>query len=206
MYLPYGKRLLDLLLAGGALLLLWPVMVLVAVALWIGFNGKVLFRQQRPGLHGKPFWFYKFVTMTEARDLHGQLLPDAQRLTPLGKFIRKTSLDELPQLLNVLQGQMSMVGPRPLLMDYLPLYSPEQARRHEVKPGITGWAQVNGRNLLAWEEKFGYDVWYVEHVSLRVDLLVLGRTLKHLLKPEGISAPGTATMERFTGSSKTSSP
>ncbi|KAA3439637.1 sugar transferase [Rufibacter hautae] len=204
-YLPYGKRSLDLLLAGSALLLLWPVMVLVAGVLWVGFNGQVLFRQQRPGLHGKPFGFYKFVTMTQARDLHGNLLPDAQRLTPLGKFIRKTSLDELPQLINVLQGEMSIVGPRPLLMEYLPLYSPEQARRHDVKPGITGWAQVNGRNLLDWEEKFAYDIWYVEHVSLRVDLLVLWRTIKHLFKPEGISAPGTATMERFTGSSNSSS-
>ncbi|ALI98355.1 sugar transferase [Rufibacter tibetensis] len=204
-YLPYGKRLLDLLLAGIALLLLWPVMVLVAVVLWIGFDGHILFRQQRPGLHGKPFSFYKFVTMTQARDQHGNLLPDAQRLTPLGKFIRKTSLDELPQLLNVLQGQMSIIGPRPLLMEYLPLYSLEQARRHEVKPGITGWAQVNGRNLLRWEEKFRYDLWYVEHVSLRVDALILWRTMKHLVKPEGISAPGTATMERFNGSSNSSS-
>ncbi|WP_207435319.1 sugar transferase [Sabulibacter ruber] len=205
MYRAFGKRFLDLLLAGSALLLLWPVMVLVAVVLWFGFGGKVLFRQQRPGLHGKPFGFYKFVTMTQARDVHGQLLPDAQRLTPLGKFIRKTSLDELPQLINVLKGDMSLIGPRPLLMDYLPLYTPEQARRHQVRPGITGWAQVNGRNLLRWEEKFAYDVWYVEHLSLRVDLLILGRTMKHLFKPEGISAPGTATMERFTGSSNTSS-
>ncbi|GGK63670.1 sugar transferase [Rufibacter glacialis] len=204
-YLPYGKRFLDLLLATSALLLLWPVMLLVAAVLWLGFGGHVLFRQQRPGLHGKPFTFCKFVTMTQARDQHGQLLPDAQRLTPLGKFIRKTSLDELPQLLHVLRGQMSVVGPRPLLMEYLPLYTPEQARRHQVKPGITGWAQVNGRNLLRWEEKFRYDLWYVEHVSLRVDALILWRTVKHLFRPEGISAPGTATMERFTGSSNTSS-
>ncbi|WP_205504493.1 sugar transferase [Rufibacter psychrotolerans] len=205
MYLAFGKRFLDLLLAGTALLVLWPVMALVAVALWVGLGGKVLFRQQRPGLHGKPFAFYKFRTMTEARDLHGTLLPDAQRLTPLGKFLRKTSLDELPQLLNVLKGDMSLVGPRPLLMEYLPLYSPEQARRHLVRPGITGWAQVNGRNLLRWEEKFAYDVWYVDHVSFRVDLRILGRTIRHLLNPRGISAPGTATMERFTGSANQSS-
>ncbi|MFB9863727.1 sugar transferase [Rufibacter immobilis] len=206
MYLAFGKRLLDLLLAGGALLLLWPVMVLVALVLWVGFDGKVLFTQPRPGLHGKPFLFYKFVTMTQAHDLHGQLLPDAQRLTPLGKFIRKTSLDELPQLLNVLRGEMSIVGPRPLLMDYLPLYTSEQARRHHVKPGITGWAQINGRNAISWEQKFLFDLWYVEHVSLRVDLLILWRTLRHVLKPSGISAPGSATMERFTGSSHPTSP
>lgn len=206
MYQPHGKRLLDLLLAGTALLLLWPAMAVVAVALWWGFNGQVLFRQQRPGLHGQPFWFYKFVTMTNARDVHGQLLPDAQRLTPLGKFIRRASLDELPQLFNVLRGHMSVVGPRPLLMDYLPLYSSEQARRHQVKPGITGWAQVNGRNLLRWEEKFTFDVWYVEHVSLKTDLMILWRTVKHLFKPEGISAPGTATMERFTGSANPNTP
>ncbi|GAB2547065.1 sugar transferase [Rufibacter soli] len=200
MYQRFGKRLLDLLLAGGALLVLWPVMLVVAVALWLGFKGRVLFKQPRPGLHGKPFLFYKFVTMTNTQDRFGQLLPDGQRLTPLGKFIRKTSLDELPQLFNVLRGDMSLVGPRPLLMEYLPLYSPEQARRHQVKPGITGWAQVNGRNLLGWEEKFTFDVWYVEHLSFKVDMMILWRTVRHLFKPEGISAPGTATMERFTGS------
>jgi lipopolysaccharide/colanic/teichoic acid biosynthesis glycosyltransferase len=200
MYLRFGKRLLDLLLAGGALLVLWPVMLVLAVALWLGFKGQVLFKQPRPGLHGKPFLFYKFVTMTNTQDRFGQLLPDGQRLTPLGKFIRKTSLDELPQLFNVLRGDMSLVGPRPLLMEYLPLYSPEQARRHQVKPGITGWAQVNGRNLLGWEEKFTFDVWYVEHLSFKVDMMILWRTVRHLFKPEGISAPGTATMERFTGS------
>ncbi|WP_066829728.1 sugar transferase [Rufibacter ruber] len=199
MYQRFGKRFLDLLIAGAALLLLWPVLLAVALVLWVGFDGRVLFRQQRPGLHGQPFTFYKFVTMTQARDLQGHLLPDAQRLTPLGKLIRKTSLDELPQLFNVLRGDMSLIGPRPLLLDYLPLYNAEQARRHHVKPGITGWAQVNGRNLLSWEEKFTFDLWYVEHVSLQVDLLILWRTLRHLFKPEGISAPGTATMERFTG-------
>jgi len=203
MYLPYGKRFLDLLLAAAALLLLCPVILGVAAVLWVGFKGRVLFMQPRPGLHGKPFLFYKFVTMTDDRDQQGQLLPDAQRLTPLGKFIRETSLDELPQLFNVLRGDMSLVGPRPLLMEYLPLYSAQQARRHDVKPGITGWAQVNGRNLLRWEEKFTFDVWYVEHVSFRVDLMILWRTLRHLLQPKGISAPGTATMDRFTGSPNT---
>lgn len=201
MYLPYGKRLLDLLLAGSALLLLWPVMLAVAGVLWIGLKGKVLFRQQRPGLHGKPFTFYKFRTMTDERDANGTLLPDAQRLTRLGKLVRSTSLDELPQLLNVVKGDMSLVGPRPLLMEYLPLYTPEQARRHQVKPGITGWAQVNGRNALSWEEKFTFDVWYVQHASLRLDLKILYLTGKHLLQPRGINAPGSATMERFTGSS-----
>ncbi|WP_345168765.1 sugar transferase [Nibribacter koreensis] len=205
MYLPHGKRFLDLLLAGTALLLLWPVMLAVAVALWFGFDGKVLFRHQRPGLRGKAFTFYKFTTMTQRRDANGELLPDEQRLTPLGRFIRKTSLDELPQLWNVIKGDMSLVGPRPLLMEYLPLYTREQASRHSVKPGITGWAQVNGRNLLTWEEKFTFDVWYVEHVSFKVDLHILWRTFKHVFKPEGISAPNTATMPRFTGSSNTAS-
>ncbi|MGV3540920.1 MAG: sugar transferase [Rufibacter sp.] len=205
MYYPHGKRFLDLALAGTALLLLWPLMLAVALLLWVGFKGNILFRQQRPGLRGQPFTFYKFVTMTQARDLHGNLLPDAQRLTALGKFIRKTSLDELPQLFNVLKGDMSLVGPRPLLMDYLPLYNAEQARRHHVKPGITGWAQVNGRNLLTWEEKFTFDLWYVEHVSFKVDVKILWQTLGHLVKPKGISAPGTATMERFTGTGNPSS-
>ncbi len=200
MYLPTGKRILDLVLAGTALLLLWPVMVLVAAALWVDLRGNVLFRQPRPGLHGKPFLFLKFRTMTNARNQHGQLLPDAQRLTKLGSFLRKTSLDELPQLLNVLRADMSVVGPRPLLMEYLPLYSPQQARRHLVKPGITGWAQINGRNLLLWEEKFTFDVWYVDHVSFTLDFQIIWRTVRHLFKPTGISAPGTATMPRFTGS------
>jgi lipopolysaccharide/colanic/teichoic acid biosynthesis glycosyltransferase len=205
MYLSFGKRFLDFLLAGAALLVLWPVMLVVAAALWFGFEGKVLFRQQRPGLHGKPFTFYKFTTMTQHRDVNGELLPDEQRLTSLGRFIRKTSLDELPQLWNVVKGDMSLVGPRPLLMEYLPLYTPEQTKRHAVKPGITGWAQVNGRNLLTWEEKFIFDVWYVEHVSFKVDLQILWRTFKHVIKREGISAPNTATMPRFTGSSNTAS-
>ncbi|MFC6997416.1 sugar transferase [Rufibacter roseus] len=201
MYQPHGKRLFDISLGSATLLLLWPLMVLVAAVLWFSLKGRILFRQQRPGLHGKPFTFYKFRTMTDKLDIHGELLPDAERLTTIGKLIRRTSLDELPQLLNVLRGDMSFVGPRPLLMDYLPLYSPEQARRHLVKPGITGWAQVNGRNLLKWEEKFTFDVWYVEHVSFKLDLYILWRTVRHLFKPEGVSAPGTATMERFTGSS-----
>ncbi|WP_192821874.1 sugar transferase [Rufibacter sp. LB8] len=204
MYHPTGKRILDLALAASALLWLWPVMLVVTVVVWFGFDGKVLFKQLRPGLHGQPFTFYKFTTMTQAQDQHGDLLPDGQRLTNLGKFLRRTSLDELPQLFNVLKGDMSVVGPRPLLMDYLPLYSPEQARRHHVKPGITGWAQVNGRNHLRWEEKFTFDVWYVTHISLRLDLRILWLTVRHLFQPRGISAPGTATMERFTGSSSKS--
>lgn len=159
----------------------------------------VLFRQVRPGLHGAPFEMVKFRTMTEQRGADGRLLPDSQRLTPFGRFLRASSLDELPELWNVLKGEMSLVGPRPLLMEYLPLYSTEQARRHDARPGITGWAQVNGRNALSWNEKFALDVWYVEHRSLWGDVKILGLTLKKVLIREGISAAGEATMSKFTG-------
>ena len=159
----------------------------------------VLFRQRRPGLHGKPFTIYKFRTMTDARDAQGKLLPDAERLTPFGRFLRSASLDELPELFNVLKGDMSLVGPRPLLMQYLDRYTPEQMRRHEVKPGITGWAQVNGRNAITWEQKFALDVWYVDNKSLGLDGKIILLTLWKILKREGISQPGQATMEEFMG-------
>lgn len=159
----------------------------------------MLFKQIRPGLGGQPFTMYKFRTMTDERGSNGELLPDKQRLTPFGKFLRSSSLDELPGLVNVLRGEMSLVGPRPLLTEYLPLYSPEQARRHQVRPGLTGWAQVNGRNTLSWEKKFEYDVWYVDHRSFLLDLRILWMTVQKVLKRDGISAPGEATMSRFEG-------
>jgi lipopolysaccharide/colanic/teichoic acid biosynthesis glycosyltransferase len=160
----------------------------------------VLFRQVRPGLQGRPFTMVKFRTMTDDRGPDGALLPDARRLTPFGRFLRASSLDELPELWNVLKGDMSLVGPRPLLMEYLPLYTPEQARRHEVRPGITGWAQVNGRNAISWANKFALDVWYVDHRSLWLDLQILWRTVRKVLVRDGISAEGEATMPKFTGS------
>jgi lipopolysaccharide/colanic/teichoic acid biosynthesis glycosyltransferase len=194
------KRVFDFVAASLALLLLAvPLLVLV----WLirhKLGSPVLFRQVRPGLHGKPFTMVKFRTMTDERGPDGALLPDAQRLTPFGRFLRSSSLDELPELWNVLKGDMSLVGPRPLLMEYLPLYTPEQARRHEVRPGITGWAQVNGRNAISWEDKFALDVWYVDHCSLWVDMQILWRTVRKVLVRDGISAAGEATMSKFTGS------
>lgn len=193
------KRCIDLLAAAAGLVLLaLPLLALI----WLirrKIGSPVFFRQTRPGLHGKPFQMVKFRTMTDARDAQGALLPDAVRLTPFGRFLRATSLDELPELWNVLKGDMSLVGPRPLLMEYLPLYSPEQARRHVVRPGVTGWAQVNGRNAISWEEKFALDVWYVDHQSLALDLRILWLTVKKVLVREGISAAGEATMGKFTG-------
>lgn len=176
-------------------------MGLLALLVRFKLGAPVLFRQQRPGLHGRPFTLYKFRTMTDARDAEGALLPDAERLTSFGHFLRSTSLDELPELFNVLKGEMSLVGPRPLLMEYLPRYTPEQQRRHEVRPGLTGWAQVNGRNALSWEEKFALDVWYVEHCSFWLDLKILVLTTGKIINREGISQPGHATMEEFRGSS-----
>ena len=199
-YKRFGKRLTDLGLALAALALLWPVLLCLAVLVRLQLGVPVLFRQTRPGLHGRPFSILKFRTMTDARDAQGNLLPDGERLTRFGRFLRSASLDELPELFNVLRGDMSLVGPRPLLMAYLPLYSPEQARRHEVRPGITGWAQVNGRNALSWEEKFAMDVWYVDHRSLRLDVKILVLTVRKVLARDGISAAGEATMPRFTGS------
>ena len=200
---PYGrcaKRALDLALTIQALAILSPLLGLTALLVYLELGFPALFRQQRPGLCDKPFTLYKFRTMTDARDGQGNLLPDAERLSPLGRFLRSTSLDELPELFNVLKGDMSLVGPRPLLMQYLDRYTPEQRRRHEVKPGITGWAQVNGRNALTWEEKFALDVWYVDHRSLWLDLKILALTSWKTLQREGISQPGQATAEEFTGS------
>jgi sugar transferase EpsL len=194
------KRGLDLAIALILLIGLSPLLALLALAVRWKLGRPVLFAQTRPGLHGAPFEFYKFRTMTNARNQAGELLPDAARLTPFGNLMRKLSLDELPQLVNVLKGDMSLVGPRPLLMEYLPLYSARQAQRHAVRPGITGWAQVNGRNALGWEERFELDLWYVEHRSLWLDLRIIAMTAWRMLRPQGIARPGHATMSKFTGS------
>lgn len=193
------KRGFDIVAAGAALIVLSPVLLGVAALVRVNLGSPVLFRQVRPGRQGRPFEMVKFRTMRDAVDARGQPLPDALRLTRFGRLLRATSLDELPELWNVLTGDMSLVGPRPLLMEYLPLYSPEQARRHEVRPGITGWAQVNGRNALSWEDKFRLDVWYVDHRSLWLDLKIIALTVKKVLVREGISAEGEATAARFTG-------
>ncbi|MGT2432005.1 sugar transferase [Cupriavidus basilensis] len=193
------KRLFDIVLAVAALLVLGVPLLFLIWQVSRKLGSPVFFRQVRPGLHGKPFQMVKFRTMTDARGPGGQLLSDAERLTPFGRFLRATSLDELPELWNVLKGDMSLVGPRPLLMDYLPLYTPEQARRHEVRPGITGWAQINGRNALSWEQKFVLDTWYVDHRTFWLDLKILALTVKKVLVRDGISATGEATMTRFTG-------
>ena len=193
------KRLFDLLASAIGLLLLAVPLALLAWQVRRQLGSPVLFTQVRPGLHGKPFRMVKFRTMTDARDASGALLPDAQRLTPFGRFLRASSLDELPELWNVLRGEMSLVGPRPLLMEYLPLYSPEQARRHAVRPGITGWAQVNGRNAISWADKFALDVWYVDHRSLWLDVCILWLTVRKVVVRDGISAAGEATMPKFEG-------
>ena len=194
------KRLFDIVISALLLILLSPVFLVLSILVRLTLGPPVLFRQVRPGFRGRPFTMYKFRTMTNERDEQGRLLPDEQRLTRLGRFLRSTSLDELPELFNVLKGDMSLVGPRPLLMEYLPLYTPEQARRHEVRPGITGWAQVNGRNAISWEEKFRYDVWYVDNWSFWLDIKILWMTIVSVLKREGISAQGHVTMPPFTGS------
>lgn len=194
------KRIFDLALTIPALIVLAPLMLVVAAAVALRLGRPVLFRQQRPGRGGKPFVIYKFRTMRDAHDASGRPLPDAERLTAFGRLIRSTSLDELPGLFNVLRGDMSLVGPRPLLMQYLGRYTPEQARRHEVRPGLTGWAQVNGRNALSWEERFALDVWYVDHRSLALDLHILILTVARVLRRDGIAQPGQATMLEFTGS------
>jgi lipopolysaccharide/colanic/teichoic acid biosynthesis glycosyltransferase len=196
------KRMLDILGATVGLVLLSPVIIIISLLVWRRMGRPVLFRQVRPGRHGKPFQMIKFRTMRDAHDRNGKPLSDADRLTPLGRFLRSTSLDELPELWNVIKGDMSLVGPRPLLMDYLPLYSPTQARRHDVRPGVTGWAQVNGRNALGWEEKFALDVWYVENHSIALDLKVIWMTIRKVISREGISAAGDATMPRFTGNER----
>ena len=194
------KRVFDICVSAIALSLLAPVFIATAILVRVKLGSPILFRQIRPGLHGQPFKMMKFRTMTDERDNQGELLPDAQRLTAFGKFLRSSSLDELPELLNVLKGDMSLVGPRPLLMEYLPLYSAEQSRRHHVKPGITGWAQINGRNAISWEQKFALDVWYVDNQSVLLDIKILCLTVWKVFKREGISAAGEATMSKFTGS------
>ena len=200
------KRLFDIAVTLLALPLLLPLGLLVAAIIRIQLGSPVLFTQERPGRGGIPFRIVKFRSMNQKCDENGDLLPDSARLTPFGQFLRSTSLDELPEFWNVLKGEMSLVGPRPLLMQYLPLYSPEQARRHDVRPGITGWAQVNGRNALTWDEKFAHDVWYVDNHSLWVDVKILVRTLLSALRGEGVSAPGHATMPFFTGSKTIAEP
>ncbi len=194
------KRLFDLLLTISGIVVISPIIAFISFLVRKKLGSPVLFSQLRPGLRGKPFRIYKFRTMTDARDAEGNLLPDAERLLPFGRFLRSTSLDELPELINVLKGEMSLVGPRPLLVEYLERYSPEQARRHEVRPGITGWAQVNGRNALSWEDKFKLDVWYVDNRTLRLDIKILWLTFAKVFKREGISQDGQATMSKFMGS------
>lgn len=194
------KRFIDIIASAIALILLSPVMAFVAWKISKKLGSPVLFRQVRPGLNGKPFTMIKFRTMRDAVDKDGNPLPDSERMTPFGNFLRSSSLDELPELWNVLKGDMSLVGPRPLLMDYLPLYNVEQYRRHEVRPGVTGWAQINGRNAISWEDKFKLDVWYVNNRSLWLDIKILFLTVKKVFIRDGISAEGEATMSRFTGS------
>ena len=182
-----------------SLFILFPLMILICIGIIFTIGFPIFFKQKRPGINGIPFYFYKFRTMTNEKDNNGKLLPDEKRLTKFGNIFRKTSLDELPSLWNVLKGDMSLVGPRPLLMEYLPLYSKEQMRRHEVKPGITGWAQVNGRNAISWDEKFKFDIWYVENQSLRLDIKIIILTIWKVLKREGINQKGNTTMEKFRG-------
>lgn len=202
MYKHFFKRIFDFVVALLALVCLSPLLLVVTV--WLHFANKgagAFFLQERPGLHGKLFKIIKFKTMTDERAPDGTLLPDMQRLTRVGRFVRSTSIDELPQLVNVLKGDMALIGPRPLLPQYLPLYSPEQARRHDVRPGITGWAQCHGRNAISWAEKFKLDVWYVDHLSIKTDIRVIFTTIKRVFRREGINESGDATMEPFNGNS-----
>ena len=198
-----AKRLIDIAIAGLGLLLLSPVFLAIMIAILVERRGPVFFRQRRPGLHGRPFTLVKFRSMTDQREAAGALLPDSARLTRLGHWLRSTSLDELPELWNVLLGAMSLVGPRPLLMQYLDRYSPEQARRHDVRPGLTGYAQIKGRNSLSWDDKLALDIWYVDHRSLALDLRIIAATMLQVIRREGISAPGEATMGEFMGSGRT---
>lgn len=202
MYRNFIKPLFDALIALVILVVLSPFILLTAVLLFIANNGKPFFFQQRPGKHGRIFRIVKFKTMNDKKDAQGNLLPDADRLTLIGKIVRKTSVDELPQLINVLKGDMSLVGPRPLLVEYLPLYNAQQARRHDVKPGITGWAQVNGRNSISWEDKFRHDVYYVDHVSLALDVRILFMTVAKVFRAKGVNQTDITTMEKFKGSPK----
>jgi undecaprenyl phosphate N,N'-diacetylbacillosamine 1-phosphate transferase len=198
-YVSILKPLFDRLTAFAALIIASPILVWSVILLWFANKGNVWFLQERPGKDGKIFKVIKFKTMTDERDAQGNLLPDDKRLTAVGKFVRKTSLDELPQMINVLKGDMSIVGPRPLLVEYLPLYNQQQKRRHEVKPGITGWAQVNGRNTLDWPERFACDVWYVDHISFALDIKILFLTIVKVFKAEGVSSGTSVTMEKFRG-------
>ncbi len=202
-YVSFFKRVIDFLVAVIIFSILSPVFVLVVILLAIANAGKPFFFQKRPGKNEKTFKVIKFKTMNDRKDKNGELLPDAQRLTGIGSFIRKTSLDELPQLLNVIKGDMSLIGPRPLLMEYLPLYNETQKHRHDVLPGITGWAQVNGRNAIGWKQKFEYDVWYVNNISFALDFKIFFLTIRNIVKSEGISSETSATMEKFTGSANT---
>ncbi len=197
---PLSKRIFDLLVTSIGLLLISPFFLILALVVWFQIGSPVFFKQRRPGYRGKLFYIYKFRTMTNQTDEQGRLLPDENRLTLLGRFLRSSSLDELPELVNVLRGEMSLVGPRPLLTQYLDRYTPEQARRHNVLPGITGWAQIHGRNALTWEDKFRLDVWYVDHWTFRLDIIILIQTLGKVIRREGISQPGHATAEEFMGS------
>lgn len=200
MYKNFFKRMLDFTIVLVVLLIIWPILFVITLWLHIANKGAgAFFTQLRPGKNGKLFKVIKYKTMTDEKDQQGNLLPDAQRLTKVGKFVRSTSIDELPQLINVLKGDMALIGPRPLLPQYLPLYSKEQARRHEVRPGITGWAQINGRNAISWTKKFEYDVWYVDHCSFWLDLKIVFLTIKKVFIREGISQEGQATMEFFNG-------
>lgn len=201
MYRSFFKRLLDVCIATVAFVIAFPVFVTITVLLFIVNRGKPFFLQKRPGKHNRIFSVIKFKTMTDEKDNNGELLPDYLRMTTVGRFVRKTSLDEIPQLLNVIKGDMSLIGPRPLLVSYLPLYSQVQKRRHEIRPGITGWAQVNGRNAISWEQKFEYDVWYVDHLSFLLDLKIIMLTFFKVLKSEGINAEKNIPMQRFKGSS-----
>jgi len=205
MYTKIIKPTLDILCAGIAFILLSPIFITVCILLYRSNEGKPFFYQPRPGLNGKVFNIIKFKSMNDKKDANGKLLPDHMRITKLGAFVRRSSLDEIPQLLNVIKGQMSIVGPRPLRVAYLPLYNEEQQKRHDVRPGITGWAQINGRNTISWEEKFKYDVWYVNHISFLLDLQILFKTVIKVFKSEGISASEEVTMEEFKGTSKHSS-
>lgn len=198
-YKSFFKRAIDITASVSTLIVFSPVMLLTAIALAFANNGKIFFFQERPGKGGKIFRIIKFKTMNDRCDKSGQLLPDAYRLTRIGRIVRASSLDELPQLINVLKGEMSLIGPRPLLVKYLPLYSPEQARRHEVRPGISGWAQCHGRNAISWNEKFRYDVWYVDHISFKTDVNIVLTTLRSVFRREGISSDTSATMEPFNG-------
>lgn len=199
-YRRFLKRPLDMAISAVALILLWPLMLTVALMVYLKLGRPVIFVQERPGLKGRPFKMYKFRTMLNSKGAGGEMLSDEERLTPFGSFLRSTSLDELPELFNVLMGHMSIVGPRPLLMKYLPLYSPRQMRRHDARPGITGWAQVNGRNSLSWEERFELDLWYVENVSFLLDVKIMALTVLKVLRREGISQKGHPTMDEFRGS------